>query len=88
MRARRPCRLWKGAVNSDGYPVLKYKGRAELVTRIVLTAKLGRAIRPGHEAAHLCHRRHCVEATHLVEATHRQNCRMENPRRRKARRVA
>lgn len=80
-----PCRLWKGAVNSDGYPVMRFRGRVELVTRVVLTAKLGRPIKPKHEAAHACHRRSCIEAEHLVETTHKGNCAMG---RRKPRRAA
>lgn len=73
------CKPWSGALNSDGYPVMRVGDTLVLVTRAVLAAKLGRPIRKGMESAHVCGNRSCVRASHLVEKTHVENCRMLTP---------
>jgi hypothetical protein len=40
--------------------------------RVALTIKLGRAIRPGMNANHSCHQKHCVAPDHLFEGTQGQ----------------
>lgn len=51
----------------DGTRRMKYE------SRIVLERKLGRPIRPGYVARHLCFTSRCVESTHIVEGTQSEN---------------
>lgn len=73
---RSPCTRWQGSRNTDGYPTRRKGARVVLVHREVLAGALGRPIRRGMEAAHVCHVRDCINPAHLVECSHRVNCNM------------
>jgi len=72
------CTEWTGVTNSIGYPFIGYysesKPRGGMMTahRIVLALKLGREIKPGHNANHTCHNRLCMSPEHLEEGTQQQ----------------
>lgn len=66
------CVLWVGA-QTRGYGVLRYEGRKQLVTRILLERKLGRPLRPRMQACHSCHRPPCIHEDHLREGTAKDN---------------
>jgi hypothetical protein len=70
-----PCKIWKGAKNSQGYPHVTRNKKTVYVTRIVLEEKLGRPIRDGYCALHYCDTPACYEAEHLWEGTKSQNTR-------------
>lgn len=72
------CIPWAGVFNNIGYPFIGVRDFAtdkyKMVTahRLALTIKLGRAIRPGMNANHTCHRKDCVNPDHLFEGTQQQ----------------
>lgn len=79
-----PCRLWLGALNSAGYPVVKIGGVCMLVTRVVLTLAAG-PIPRSKLACHACDRSRCIEPTHLEAGTHSKNLRDAWHRKRRCR---
>ena len=78
------CRLWQGALNSAGYPVMKWRGRVVLVTRFLLAA-LVRSFRRRELACHRCDVKRCIEPSHLEHGTYSSNLRDAWARRRRSR---
>lgn len=74
-----PCWPWMGALNSDGYGVIKgdvEPGKRQpllLVHRVTLSLALGRPIREGMYSNHHCDNTRCGRPRHLYEGTHQQN---------------
>jgi len=61
------CILWKGAVNSGGYPITWRDGKTVYVHRILLNAK-------SHEVVmHSCDVPSCVNPKHLSIGSHKEN---------------
>lgn len=79
------CHAWCGALNSTGYPTIKYKGRCYLATRVVLAHALGRWLAPRAVAMHSCDVPQCVNPAHLSEGDYRQNLKDAWARRRRTR---
>lgn len=69
------CRLWTGSKRDGGYGQMHYKGRVRKVCQLVLEAKLGRPIKPGHGALHTCDNPPCITPEHLWEGTQLRNIR-------------
>lgn len=63
------CLEWTRSLNSDGYPIVRHRGRLVLVTRLVLTKHLGRPIAPGMLACHTCDNPPCISPFHLFEGS-------------------
>ena len=63
------CRLWKGRLDPDGYPMTSDGKRAH---RAVYEAEVG-PIPPGHDLDHHCRRRRCVWPLHLEPVTQSKN---------------
>lgn len=84
----KPCKLWRGARNSDGYPVMRVGAVLVLVTRAALSAALGRPLKPGMCACHTCDHPGCVEPSHLWEGTRRENAQDASRKGRLKRRAA
>lgn len=72
---RSPCTVWRGALNSDGYGVVRIRGRLELAHRMAYRLHVGPVPR-GKELHHACHNRACINPAHLRAVTHRTNCRL------------
>ena len=69
------CRIWKGGVNSSGYPTKRLPGGGddgptESVHRLVYM--LAGTI-PDFQVSHLCHRKLCIKLEHLIDDTPSQN---------------
>jgi hypothetical protein len=69
----RECWLWQGATTKQGYGHTRVSGGWEYTHRIVLEAKIGRALQPGEEAMHRCDVRHCCNPEHLQAGTRADN---------------
>jgi hypothetical protein len=69
----RGCRLWRAAKTLEGYPKLRYHDKMYTATRVLLEAKLGRALRPGMEACHTCDVPSCCTEAHLFEGSRKDN---------------
>ncbi len=67
------CWEWTGAVNTNGYGVIKVGGRLELAHRVALSLALGRPIAPGTWALHACDNRRCARPRHLREGAPAEN---------------
>lgn len=70
------CLLWEGATigrESHCYGQI-WNGKASVGThRVVLEWALGRALKPGEEAAHACHCVLCCNPKHIHVASHHEN---------------
>jgi hypothetical protein len=65
-----PCHIWQGAVNSKGYPSQGTRGEKTWQVHVrALEERLGRPLKPGHQAHHRCLTPRCVNGDHLVEHT-------------------
>jgi hypothetical protein len=73
-RAPSGCWLWKRETNSSSYASTVWRGRRELVHRLVWQALVG-PIPDGCELDHLCRERRCCRPDHLQPVTHAENCR-------------
>lgn len=78
------CWIWSGAVQGDGYGVVRYDGRHWLIHRLLYTLYTG-AIPTGAELDHTCVVRRCCNPAHLEPVTHAENMRRLAVRRRAAR---
>lgn len=58
-----------------GYPRQRINGKLTYLHRWALEQKLGRPIKPGYQALHLCDVSNCIEPTHIVEGTQARNLR-------------
>jgi hypothetical protein len=67
------CRLWTGATNSRGYGHTSVRGRWIALHRAILEDRLGRALKPGEEAIHVCDLPSCWATNHVVLGSHAQN---------------
>lgn len=68
------CWYWFGTTNQKGHGCMKYNGKTTWVHRLSLERKLGREIRPGFQANHLCYKNpNCVNPEHLYEGTRSAN---------------
>lgn len=68
-----PCIEWEGAINSDGYGVVRLNGVLMLAHRVAYRLAKG-PIPKGKEVAHECHNRKCRNPDHLHAQTHQENC--------------
>ncbi len=67
------CWIWLGAT-SKGYPCIRRRPSPTIrVHRLVLAEKLGRPIRSGFHALHICDVTLCINPAHLYEGSHSQN---------------
>lgn len=66
------CDLWRGAVNSNGYPTVWDGGRPRQAYYVALE-RAGVVIPPQREPDHLCRRRLCVAPAHFELVTRAEN---------------
>jgi len=66
----RGCRLWMGAVGSDGYGSFRYEGKIVGAHRFAFF--LDRGVWPAY-TRHECDESLCCEESHLLEGSHQQN---------------
>lgn len=67
------CWLWTGATQSNGYGVIRVRGRLGLAHRMAWRLSHGRPAPGGREIAHTCDVRACVRPSHLFVASHADN---------------
>lgn len=78
VRGGAECWPWRGNIHARGYGKSGTLGKHSTTRwahRIVLEAKLGRALLAGMETLHSCHVRRCCNPAHLREGTHADNVR-------------
>lgn len=68
----RPCWVWLGQRDAQGYGVLNHDGKKVRAHRYAYEHHRGE-ITPGLEPDHLCKRPECVNPYHLELVTHREN---------------
>ena len=59
--------------DDSGYPRIKFDGRAQLLSRLVLAKAVGRALTPSEFACHKCDNRECIEERHLYVGSRETN---------------
>jgi hypothetical protein len=59
------CHVWDGALNSDGYPVVRHHGKVMLARRVLWEEHNG-PIPEGHVLRNECMKRSCVRPDHQV----------------------
>lgn len=67
------CRLWKGRLDRDGYPMTSDGKRAHREVYIAAGPPFGGPIPPDHDLDHHCRRRRCVWELHLEPVTQSKN---------------
>jgi hypothetical protein len=67
------CMEWTGCRSADGYGRLRYQGKTQIVSRVVLALAIGRPIRDGFQVMHSCDNPSCVNIAHLSEGTTQDN---------------
>lgn len=71
-RFEKPCAIWLGGVDRDGYGKSSYDGKFKRAHRLVWELTNG-PIEDGAEIDHLCKQPSCIEITHLEPVTRRTN---------------
>lgn len=66
------CFIWTGAL-ANGYACLRINKKTTKVTRLLMQAKLGRALSPDEHVLHQCDVACCVNPNHLRVGTHKEN---------------
>lgn len=75
----KPCRIWKGALNSQGYGKMSVrrkndgKKKDRLAHRVSLADYLGVPVWRLNNVCHECDNRPCIEPSHLRSKTQRAN---------------
>jgi hypothetical protein len=77
MQLDKPCKLWTGCKNEDGYGIRKLWIQGKQVNvrvhREVCIETHGAPPKGKNDARHLCHNRACYEPTHLVWGSRWEN---------------
>lgn len=68
-----PCINWSGATNEQGRGVFQIQKKQFSASRLALSIKLGRHIKLGMQANHLCNNHQCVNPFHLYEGSQKEN---------------
>jgi len=66
------CHIWTGAVNHNGYGVVKHEGKLKRVHRVIYEQTNGK-IPDKMVLNHLCRVRNCVNIEHLEVTTNKHN---------------
>lgn len=66
------CWVWLGRIDSDGYGIADYAGRAWRAHRLIYTLVVG-PVSPEMVMDHLCRTRCCVRPEHLEPVTTKEN---------------
>lgn len=66
------CWEWQGAINSDGYGVIKVAGRMRRAHRVAWEVAFG-SIPAGLQVCHSCDNPRCIRVDHLLLGTQRAN---------------
>lgn len=75
------CWVWTGAIDRDGYSVIKMKGKTTPAHRYVYKKMVGE-IPAGYEVDHLCKgHRNCVNPAHMEAVSKTENSLRANHRR-------
>lgn len=62
------CLIWRGGVQSGGYPIMSHKGRPEAVRRVVALL-LGFSLKPRQPVTCTCGERLCLSPKHIKPTT-------------------
>lgn len=66
------CWEWAGALNSQGYGVVRWEGRQKYIHRVIFDLVKG-PIPQGHHIDHTCRNRRCMNPEHLEAVTKQEN---------------
>jgi hypothetical protein len=66
------CLIWQGALNSDGYPVVRDGAKLKLAHRLVCALAHG-ALEAGQVVDQVCGRPACIKPSHLEAKTQQKN---------------
>lgn len=74
-KRKKQCLFWPFSRNARGAGQVRYKGRPQIVCRVVCRKLHGKPPTAMHEACHSCGNGHlgCVNPWHLYWGTHKQN---------------
>ena len=74
------CKEWTVVKDKDGYGFVKIKGKQLRAHRVALEIKIGRKLKKGEMAMHLCNNPPCIESSHLITGTVSDNNQMRRDR--------